>query len=139
MTVSHRLTLSVRDYECDLQGVVNNSVYQNYLEHARHEMLKAFGLDFAALTQAGVDLVVIRAELDYKASLRPGDVFEVRSHLERVSRVKFAFVQDIVRMPSEQLMLHAVITGVGVNQNGRPYLPEQLLPLLEQLSDGGAQ
>jgi acyl-CoA thioester hydrolase len=24
--------MSVRDYECDMQGIVNNSVYQNYLE-----------------------------------------------------------------------------------------------------------
>jgi acyl-CoA thioester hydrolase, YbgC/YbaW family len=133
MALIHRLPLSVRDYECDLQGVVNNAVYQNYLEHARHEMLKSHGIDFAALSRAGVDLVVVRAELDYKASLRPGDEFEVRTRLERVSRVKFAFVQDIVRMPDETLMLHAVITGVGVNQKGRPYLPEQLLPLLAQL------
>jgi len=138
MTVSHHLSLSVRDYECDLQGVVNNAVYQNYLEHARHELLKANGIDFAALSRAGVDLVVIRAELDYKASLRPGDTFEVRTRLERVSRVKFAFVQDVVRMPHEQLMLHSVITGVGINDRGRPYLPEQLLPLLQQLDAPGA-
>lgn len=25
--------MSVRDYECDMQGIVNNSVYQNYLEY----------------------------------------------------------------------------------------------------------
>jgi acyl-CoA thioester hydrolase len=131
MSVSHCLTLSVRDYECDLQGVVNNAVYQNYLEHARHELLKTQGLNFAALTRAGVDLVVVRAELDYKASLRPGDVFEVRTQLERVSRVKFAFIQDLVRVPSGQLLLHAVITGVGVNPKGRPYLPEQLLSLFD--------
>ena len=31
------LKMSVRDYECDLQGIVNNAVYQNYLEHARHQ------------------------------------------------------------------------------------------------------
>jgi acyl-CoA thioester hydrolase len=121
-----------------LQGVVNNAVYQHYLEHARHALLKAQGLDFATLTQAGVNLVVLRAELDYKASLRPGDVFEVRTQLVRVSRLKFAFIQELVRVPSEQLLLHGVITGVGVNPQGRPYLPEQLLPLLGQLEDGSA-
>ena len=28
----YRLKFKVRDYECDMQGIVNNSVYQNYLE-----------------------------------------------------------------------------------------------------------
>ena len=49
------LELAVRDYECDLQGVVNNAVYQNYLEHARHEYLKSIGIDFAALTAQGIE------------------------------------------------------------------------------------
>ena len=43
------LDMEVRDYECDLQGVVNNSVYQNYLEHTRHKYLKSTGIDFAEL------------------------------------------------------------------------------------------
>ncbi len=29
------LAFELRDYECDLSGIVNNAVYQNYLEHAR--------------------------------------------------------------------------------------------------------
>ena len=30
------LEMEVRDYECDLQGIVNNANYQHYTEHTRH-------------------------------------------------------------------------------------------------------
>ncbi len=43
------LEFSVRDYECDLAGMVNNASYLNYLEHARHQFLKGRGIDFAQL------------------------------------------------------------------------------------------
>ena len=56
--------MEVRDYELDIQGVVNNAVYQNYLEHARHLFLKANGVDFEQITREGVHLVVTRMELD---------------------------------------------------------------------------
>ncbi len=42
----HSLEFSVRDYECDVQGVVNNANYQHYLEHARHEFLLSKGISF---------------------------------------------------------------------------------------------
>ena len=126
--------MSVRDYECDMQGVVNNAVYQNYLEHARHEFLKLHGLDFAALTRAGINLVVVRAELDYKASLTSGDQFTVSTSLEQQSRLKFAFKQVITRDTDGKVMLDALITGTGVNPQGKPYLPEQLLPLMRALT-----
>lgn len=130
--IHHQQAFSVRDYECDLQGVVNNAVYQNYLEHARHEFLKTRGLDFAALTAAGINLVVIRAELDYRGSLRSGDRFIVRSRYLRKSRLKFLFVQDIVREGGETPLLHAEITGTAVNAEGRPFLPDELSALMEE-------
>ena len=129
------LQMAVRDYECDMQGVVNNAVYQNYLEHARHEFLKAHGIDFAALTRVGINLVVVRAEVDYKASLTSGDGFVVHTRMEQMSRLKFAFHQRIVREPDGKEMVAAVIIGTGVNAQGRPFLPPELLPLMAALVD----
>ena len=45
------LNFDVRDYECDIEGIVNNAVYQNYLEHTRHEFLKQCGMDFAEMAK----------------------------------------------------------------------------------------
>lgn len=128
----HQLVFSVRDYECDLQGVVNNAVYQNYLEHARHEYLKSRGLDFAALTQAGINLMVIRAELDYKGSLRSGERFIIHTRTLRKSRLKFLFVQELLREGEEKPLLYAEITGTAVNADGKPFLPTELSILLDE-------
>jgi len=125
------LTILVRDYECDMQGIVNNSVYQNYLEHARHEYLKGVGIDFKAYAQKGINLVVVRAELDYKFPLESGDSFVVCLNIAKESRLRFAFYQDIFRKRDEKLILKAKIIGTALNQRGRPEIPEQLNALFE--------
>ena len=132
MTTDHTFALdfSVRDYECDLQGIVNNAVYQNYLEHTRHEFLKTLGLDFAQLHQQGCDLVVRRCEIDYLSPLRSGDHFTVKLNLERQSRLRFAFTQSIFLLPDNDEILRARIIGTGI-VNGRPHLPKELLAALD--------
>jgi len=115
--------MSVRDYECDMQGIVNNSVYQNYLEHVRHEYLKRVGIDFADYTRRGLNLVVVRAELDYKSPLQSGDRFVVGLNLWRESQLKFAFYQDIYRMPDMKPVVKAKIIGTALNERGRPQIP----------------
>ena len=122
--------MNVRDYECDMQGIVNNSVYQNYLEHVRHLYLKQVGIDFAEYTRQGVNLVVVRAELDYKYPLVSGDSFLVCLTICRESALKFAFYQDIFRLPDNKPVLKAKIIGTALNQRGRPQIPEALDALL---------
>lgn len=116
------LELSVRDYELDTQGVVNNSVYQNYLEHARHEYLKSIGLNFNELHQNGTDAVVHKIELVYKRPLMGDDRFVVKTHAEKSGNVRFVFYQNIYRLPDKELILEGVVTGVFMNE-GRPIRP----------------
>ncbi len=126
----YTLKMSVRDYECDSQGIVNNAVYQNYLEHVRHEFLKGLGIDFNEYTKQGIHLVVVRIELDYKHPLRGGDQFLVTLRLERESSIKFAFFQDIFLLPDEKPVLKGKIIGTALNQRGRPSIPEEIERLL---------
>lgn len=119
------LELQVRDYECDIQGIVNNAVYQNYLEHCRHKFLNHVGLDFAQLHNEGIDAVVIKAELDYKFPLRPGDDFTIRLKMAKQGRLRVIFDQQIIRKADEKLMVNARITAV-LTRAGRPMSPQIL-------------
>jgi len=121
-----KIELAVRDYECDLQGIVNNSVYLNYLEHARHEYLKTTGIDFGELAARKINLVVVRIEVDYKSSLLPGDEFIVTVTYERISPLRFCFHQQIHRKSDNRLIIQAKVIGSALNANGRPELPKEL-------------
>ena len=117
------LEMKVRDYECDIQGVVNNAVYQNYLEHTRHEFIKEAGLDFARLHKESIDPVVYRIEIDYKLPLMSGDEFVCKLNFEREGNLKLIFFQDIYRKKDLKLMVKAKVIAV-VLKNGRPSSPD---------------
>jgi len=121
----------VRDYECDMEGIVNNAVYMNYLEHARHAYLKHKGFDFAMLTQKGIHLVVIRIEADYLYPLRSGDSFYVTAKAERVSKLRFGFSQDIFRSPDNQPILKAKVFCTSLNADGKPAYFKELEELFQ--------
>jgi acyl-CoA thioester hydrolase len=123
------LEFDVRDYECDLQGVVNNANYQHYLEHARHKFLISKGISFVQLHDEGLDLIVTRVEIDYKYPLRSRDKFIVRLDIQREGNARLVFIQDIFRLPDEKHIVHAKVTGVATRK-GRPVPPGNLIEML---------
>lgn len=126
------LSLKVRDYECDLQGVVNNSVYMNYLEHARHEFLKVLGYDFAELSANNILPMVYKAELEYKSSLKSGDEFTVKIRVDKEGLLKAIFYQDIYNASDNKLVLKGKITAV-ILKNRKPISPDAFLKPIEKL------
>jgi acyl-CoA thioester hydrolase len=126
---SFSLEFSVRDYECDIQGVVNNANYQHYLEHARHEFLISRGISFVRLHKEGIDLIVTRVEIDYKYPLRSCDKFVVSVNIQREGNVRLVFIQDIYRLTDDKLIARARVTGVAT-KNRRPIPPGKLVEQL---------
>lgn len=96
--------MKVRDYECDIEGIVNNANYLHYTEHTRHEFLTSLGLSFAKMHEKGVDAVVARVNMQFKTPLRCDDEFISRLAL-RKEGLKYIFTQDIYRFPDEKISL----------------------------------
>ncbi len=90
-----RLEMKVRDYECDLQGVVNNANYQHYMEHCRHEFWESLGANFGDMHDQGLDAFVYKVSITYKKSLKSGDHF-VAALRCKMRGAKLIFEQDIL-------------------------------------------
>lgn len=111
------LQMKVRDYECDLQGIVNNANYQHYIEHTRHEFLSSLGVSFARLHEEGIDPVVARLNMAFKTPLKSGDEFISKLYLKKEG-IKYVFYQDIFRQPDMKPVIKATVETVCVI-NGR--------------------
>ena len=117
--------ITVRDYECDQQGIVNNAVYLNYLQHARHEYGRSVGLDWLELNKKGIDLVLHRAELDFIRSLHPGESIVVTAQPGRKGKFRFFFHQEIRLLPDNLPVVRAKVS-VACVIDGKPAAPPEL-------------
>lgn len=124
------LEMKVRDYECDLQGIVNNANYQHYIEHTRHEFLLSRGISFAELHERGIDAVVARLSMAFKTPLRSGDSFISRLAVGKEG-IKYVFHQDIFRTSDLKPVIRSTVETVCL-VNGRlgtcPELDRLVLP-----------
>ena len=101
----------VRDYELDVQGIVNNSNYQHYLEVARHEFLLSRGVSFIGLHEQGIDCVVSAIEMRFKTPLKSRDEYLIRVNV-RKEGIRYIFLQDIYRAADNKLCLKGKVEAV---------------------------
>lgn len=128
----YELKMKVRDYECDLQGIVNNANYQHYMEHTRHEFLLQAGISFAEMHQQGIDAVVARLNMAFKTPLKSGDEFVCKLKVIK-DGIKYIFFQDIFRLSDMKCAIKSQVDTVCL-VNGRlapcPKLDKMLEPWL---------
>ena len=126
-------TDKVRDYECDLQGVVNNANYQHYMEHTRHEFLESLGENFGAMHDKGVDGFVSHVDIDFKTSLKSGDSYISCLNVYKKG-VKLVFEQDIYRASDGALATKGKVESVVV-QDGKLTRGEYFDAMLERIKN----
>ncbi|MBR6878747.1 MAG: acyl-CoA thioesterase [Bacteroidales bacterium] len=107
----YSIEMETRDYECDIQGIVNNANYQHYLEATRHKWLQQEGFSFRKWHDEGIDMVVSEITLKYKTPLHGQETFLSCLNLRREG-ARFIFDQDIYRKEDMKLCVSATVSTV---------------------------
>jgi acyl-CoA thioester hydrolase len=110
VTEPFSVPVTVRGYETDVQGHLNQSVYLNYAEHARWSLLEAAGISQAGLIGKGVGPVALETTIRYRRELLAGDEVEVTCAFEWGAGKTFRIEQTIRKTDGT---VAAEVTGVG--------------------------
>jgi len=118
MKNSHKSYITVRGYELDSNGHVNNAVYLQYYEQARWEMMKDLGfLDL--LKHSCLTVVVVESLIRYMRELCMFDELVVESRYEEKSPY-LIFHQKIIDKKSNLPASRARIKTVFIGQDKLP-------------------
>lgn len=112
--------LKVRSYELDSQGHVNYGVYLNYLECARVLTMEQLGIPFQEYIKKKKFIVIAEVNIKYLSPAFMGDELEITLEGIKTGRASFTFKQEIIRKKDGKRIIEAVLTGVFVNEAGKP-------------------
>lgn len=115
--MEHECSLTVRSYECDGYGHVNNANYLHYLEFARHAYLRDNGISLSALRESGYGLVVARIAIDFRRPATTDDLLIILTRALRKTRIGGVLAQRIVR--DAETVAEAEVTWVCVDARGK--------------------
>ena len=123
----HDLTFRIRYPECDPMGIVHHSVFLQYFEMGRIELLRDFGHSYADLEREGILFAVTKVQITYKAPARFDDELTLRTRVVRQTHVRIDHAYELRR--GEKLLAEGTTTIACLDREGRVRaIPEFLAP-----------
>lgn len=114
--------ITVRGYELDTQGHLNQAVYIQYSEHARWELLAAAGIQQNALVESGIGPVALEVNAKYLRELRGGEQVDVTCEFAWTEGKVFQIKQQIVKKDGT-VCADIVVTGGIMDLRARKLVP----------------
>ena len=112
--------LRVRHYEMDVQGHVNNAIYQHYLEQAAIEHSESLGFTPARYRELGGTFVMRRIVIDYLRPAVAGDELTITTWLQEMRGPRATRHYEIRKAAATELLVTAEVLWVWIDGNLRP-------------------
>ena len=123
----HTITLRVRYPECDPMGYLHHSIFLQYFEMGRVELLRSLGFSYADMERQGIFFVVAKVEVRYKAPARYDDELTLTTRVARQTSVRIDHAYELRR--GETLLAEATTTIACVGRDGElRQIPDFLAP-----------
>ncbi len=130
MTIqSHTITVVPRYAETDKAGVVHHSVYPVWFEMGRTELLRANGLAYTDLEEAGVLFVVAELFIKYRRPAMYDEKLQLETHCSAVTASKVEHSYKLMRCCDGAILAEASSVLACVNAEGKVRrVPEFMYP-----------
>ena len=129
-----RIRKRVLPQHTDLAGVVWHGTHIAWLEEARVEALVAAGLSYSAMTELGIEMPVVSLRIDYRRSLRHGDLVDLESICGDQRGVRWPWCSRL--LCGDDLIAEAQVelVMIGMDRNERRVLRRPPSPLHEVMN-----
>lgn len=122
----HRFPLRVYYEDTDAAGIVYYANYLKFVERARTEMMRLFGVEHEKFRRMeGTAFIVRRAEMDFVSPARLDDELVVETRLKELGGATILLAQDVTR--GDNMLVRCTILVACIGHKGRPVrLPSAL-------------
>jgi len=130
MTIqSHTITIVPRYAETDKAGVVHHSVYPVWFEMGRTELLRANGLAYTDLEEAGVLFVVAELHIKYRRPAMYDEKLQLETHCSAVTASKVEHSYKLMRCCDGAILAEGSSVLACVSAEGKVRrVPEFMYP-----------
>ncbi|HXR85454.1 MAG TPA: tol-pal system-associated acyl-CoA thioesterase [Stellaceae bacterium] len=132
---AHRFPIRVYYEDTDAAGIVYYANYLKFIERARTEMMRLYGVEHEKTRQSGgTAFIVRRCEIEYVAPARLDDELVVETRIKELGGATILLSQDVLRDGAMLVRTTVLVACIGVQ--GRPVrLPAELRSSLSSFND----
>jgi acyl-CoA thioester hydrolase len=129
----HTISISARYAETDQGGMVHHSVYPVWFEMGRTELLRANGLAYKDLEEAGVFFVIADLSIKYRQPAKYDEKLELETNYSEVTASTIKHVYRLTRRSDGAVLAEGSSALACINAEGKiRRIPEFLYPAFHQ-------
>lgn len=113
------LRMVVQAWHCDHIGHLNAGLYMQWLGDGAFSLFSEHGLDGETTRKLGINMAAVRAEIDFKRELKPGDTVVMDTDLQELNAKTAVFRHRLSRLGDDVLAMDAKLITVCLDLNTR--------------------